>query len=770
MGDIKKNQWEEMSQIGCNANGDLNVSKFSQPIPWVGIYIAAASLVCLIGMAIDAIISISHRKFWFPTKYFSLNATSLTLIAVAVKLSVDLNTSMPRHHEQLAKLTSSAFICTIIGNFMPSLGAMDKNEMFMNLIALGILVITVIVNICIQLGTGVIFVFWKEHILFIILMLVLLLLTVSSALTVPTTKHHLEYKYCKKYEMAIKECSAAQSKGTITERFRAKLMKYWMMAHTSSPQFVLGRSPTCTASGFFCLVSVIILAEAMLRSYLSPSSFRFCNGESDYKWSTIVILVTQGAAVLVGTIAPALRWFVAIKYRCPKLRKKGCEKKKRFRVENYWIENLLEVKECPLNIRIRHRRCRKLVHDAKVLFLNLCIRLQMGIVLISKLTGVISISIITSIVTCCNHCKKLKLRTFSSRSVSTSSTNSDSSKQDLSRFVLHLEGEEELVEVMMRDNRDATNHWIQVGESREPKLLIQLLEKSSVLEGFKRVGEFDCDQIASLHPEEPPNCWSLPLVTLITIAVALPSINKASLKSLMDAVKEGLHYVNAVENILDKEGRLIRLRHTADIVWHGVDLYHRWFNLDLTKLSLQAESSKEILQKLADAAKTRYEKHKIKNINVCLRASPSGWPVKVLAANSMYRVSKSVLLKYESKDEIPSDEALFEELRLVIADMLGSCLTNLPHVISAKCVESAIEEREDSVRHAGYIFGKTKRIMEMLDKTAFPNGDGFCTTKIDDWRLMHIKNTVSPFSPSSPESTNSDKDSSKPSDLYLTVE
>ncbi|KAJ7952491.1 putative Plant/MNJ7-17 protein [Quillaja saponaria] len=194
-----------MGKIGCNIDGNLDDSKFSVPIPWIGIYVAAASVACLIAMATDAVNAIRHRKFWFPSKVFSLNATSLTLIAIAVKLSVDLNTPMPLRREQLAKLSSSVLMCTMIGNSLPSLGTMQNKEIFMNVVALGILVITSIVNICIQLGTGVIYVFWVEHASVMFLMLVLLVLMSSSALTVPATKSYLELKYNKRYELALKE-------------------------------------------------------------------------------------------------------------------------------------------------------------------------------------------------------------------------------------------------------------------------------------------------------------------------------------------------------------------------------------------------------------------------------------------------------------------------------------------------------------------------------------------------------------------------------------
>ncbi|XWS38552.1 hypothetical protein CRYUN_Cryun19dG0141100 [Craigia yunnanensis] len=196
-----------MGKLGCSIDGVLNEAKFSEPLPWIGIYIAAASLACAIAMAADTIHGFRHWKLWFPCKFFTINATSLTIITVAIKLSVDLNTPMPRGKDQLVKLSSTALICTVMGNSMPSLGTMENKEIFTNIIALGILVITVIVNICIQLGTGVIYVFCMEHAIIMFLILVLLVVLSFSVLTVPTTKRYLELKYNKKYEMAQKECS-----------------------------------------------------------------------------------------------------------------------------------------------------------------------------------------------------------------------------------------------------------------------------------------------------------------------------------------------------------------------------------------------------------------------------------------------------------------------------------------------------------------------------------------------------------------------------------
>ncbi|GJS62368.1 hypothetical protein Tco_0657152 [Tanacetum coccineum] len=133
-----------MYNSGCTAKGSLNDSKFNDPMPWIGIYVAAASIICGIAMAVDALNGFRYKKFWFPCRFFTLNATTLTVIAVAIKFSVDLNAAMPRRQDQLAKVSSSAFICVVMGNLLPSLGTMQDTELLMNIIALGILVVTAI--------------------------------------------------------------------------------------------------------------------------------------------------------------------------------------------------------------------------------------------------------------------------------------------------------------------------------------------------------------------------------------------------------------------------------------------------------------------------------------------------------------------------------------------------------------------------------------------------------------------------------------------------
>nr|XP_025675822.2 uncharacterized protein LOC112776067 [Arachis hypogaea] len=609
----------------------------------------------------------------------------------------------------------------------------------MNIIAMGILVITVIVNIIIQLATGVISdYFLIEHIIMIYIMFILLLSMFSSAIAISKMKRDLELKYEINKE-AQKECAnqideEAGANSKVVNNLGSELMADWMMAHTSSPQIVLARSVTCATSGAYCLLSTLTLLEAMTLRYFLLDYYGDCvNNGSDYKWSIFLNLIVQFAAVVVGTIAPTVRWFKALRYMRQALRLGSNNTNRRFRVEQYWTESLFLIKERPLGFQIHNKWLRKKAHDAKVLLFQLLIKLQKGIVLINKVTQFISIVLLYFMLAARDCCSNVS---------STSSGTEPQSGPDLRRFILHLEGEEELVEVMMKDIHKTTNQLFHVGEKKEPKHVIELImEKSSILEGFKRVTTFDNDQVSSLHDEETtPYGWALPLVTLGSIIMALPNMDMLSVEKFIGALSEGLYYVKFIECNIDKEGKLIKVKRAAETMWHGVDLYGKWLDVDLYKLSHQSKSPRETLETLGEDAKNRYGKYKAKYRDICNREPPSSWPIEVLASNAMYRISQTVLLNYGRIEDLRS-EILFEELTGTISDILGACLTNLPYAISAKCSNSTVEEREDSVRDAVEMLGRTKKIIELLAEK-IPTVDFSQSTTIEYWLLMHMQNNT----------------------------
>ncbi|KAJ0522768.1 hypothetical protein HanIR_Chr10g0486221 [Helianthus annuus] len=105
-----------------------------EPMAWVGIYIAIASLLCDIAMAVDLVHGFRNKRLWFPSKNFTLNAASIAVVTIAMKLPVDLSTDMLQQIDEEAKLGSLAFMCTMMANFMPSLAAMDNKTLLVNII------------------------------------------------------------------------------------------------------------------------------------------------------------------------------------------------------------------------------------------------------------------------------------------------------------------------------------------------------------------------------------------------------------------------------------------------------------------------------------------------------------------------------------------------------------------------------------------------------------------------------------------------------------
>ncbi|XP_024983509.1 uncharacterized protein LOC112519548 [Cynara cardunculus var. scolymus] len=99
-------------------------------MPWVGLYVAVASLICTLAMAADAFRGFRQRKLWFPCKFFNIDAASITLIAIAMKLPVDLTTDMPDDNYPFVKYLSIGFLFTMLANFLPSLGGDGCQETF----------------------------------------------------------------------------------------------------------------------------------------------------------------------------------------------------------------------------------------------------------------------------------------------------------------------------------------------------------------------------------------------------------------------------------------------------------------------------------------------------------------------------------------------------------------------------------------------------------------------------------------------------------------
>ncbi|XP_076960746.1 uncharacterized protein LOC143637183 [Bidens hawaiensis] len=687
----------ESLKFYCGKIHDSEVDEmYSQPMVWIGNYITIASWLCVLAMSVDLLNGFKRKKIWFPCKFFSLNATSVTIITVTMKLPMDLSSGMPGYVDQVAKLGSMAFTSTMMTNLMPSLASMDNKALAANVIGLVILVITMIVNVCIQISTGVI-----NHVgmanIYITLTIFLLMILISSAITIPTTKQILEMKYEATSQKALYDQHPHDIVMSTVERLRRYVRRYWVIAETGSPQFVMASSPLSFASGVICAVGVFFYVCFGLSMLKQP---RESAHGSQYKSTTSSILVAQSTGVVVGAIAPICRCYMVLKWKILM----------NLKVEEYWTQKLNEWKESDITFTSSSSRSRVLVHNLKRRILNLWIMFQKVIVLSCKMMVIM--------VVYCSFCWRCVTCCFTSIAPSSDDTN-----EDVSGYAVQLEdGIRPTQETLIGVSR-SFNHFMKKARKKQSKNLLKLVEKSTSFEG---VMNFDNDQVQLLFSPRLVNTWSLPVVSLTCIAITLPKINKRKARRLFSRVGEGLLYARMVEECLNTASEYADIQKTTVTLWHEVQDNKKWLENSLETSGFKGNTSVEILTWFVDKAQEIVTDITNKSFN---RDNP---PKKLIAANSMYRVAQTVMLNYPRSMGSISEMELFDLICSMIADILAACLTNIPLVIMKKCNESVSEA---SVEAAAKLLGSTGEILTKLEVRQLPRMDPNKMVYIDEWRL-----------------------------------
>ncbi|XP_043700409.1 uncharacterized protein LOC122651152 [Telopea speciosissima] len=294
-----------MGKGGCG-DESLDTPFYGEPVPLIGLYIASATLVCFFSMTYDLVHGFVRKKPFIPCKLFPINSFTMTLLSVATKIPADLTTYMPRVEDQLSKLTGTALLCISLGFYMPSLGTTGPSERYGNLAALSVMVITLVVNVCIQMGTGVIYGFIIEHIIIMVCILLLLLFLWSSAIAFRSqTECRGPY---------LSKISEAKDNAKDVNGLRKLLVKLHVLNYTGNPQTLLCETSHHNAFGLLCTISLAVVLQAMLRSFALKNMWLHmrlhCNGGdvSDYKWSIPVVIVSQFLTILVGTVSIIYRW------------------------------------------------------------------------------------------------------------------------------------------------------------------------------------------------------------------------------------------------------------------------------------------------------------------------------------------------------------------------------------------------------------------------------------------------------------------------------
>nr|XP_043633328.1 uncharacterized protein LOC122604506 [Erigeron canadensis] len=578
-------------------------NRYSKPMVWIGIYIALASLFCILAMGADLLHGFRNRKFWFPCKYFTLNAASITMIAITMKLPVDLSSFYETALDQATKLGSMAFMCTMMTNLMPSLASMDNKTLLANVIGLAILVITVIVNVCIQISTGAIndpkicsdlsynvmnYVIHR----YVAISIWLLIMLISYAITIPACKEILEIKY----QAARKRTSNGQDSLVSTvEKLNQYLRRYWVMAETGSPQFVMASNSLSISSGIICVFSLLTYIVLMIFTIHAIIAYGYSSHarESDYQWSMYFIAITQSIGVVVGSIAPIFRCFTIVNFEM--FTKQHKNQFMVFKVEKYWIQKLGQWKEGDASSLSSRSRSITLVFNLKNLFLDICIGTQKINVLLSKTMGLVPIVLLTCVMYCSCWWKSLLSRLF----MSPDAPRIHEKNEDLRNYVLKLEDDAELGERTLKRISNSIDHLIKEAEKNQQKNLLMLLEKYN---GFRGVENFDNDQVLPLTSIKLVNSWSLPVVTLTCIAIALPDICKDKVDSLFKSVGGGLLYTHLVDESLNNTCEYGNIRKATMTLWHEIEHKSMWLENTLETSAYKGKTSIEILQWFADKA------------------------------------------------------------------------------------------------------------------------------------------------------------------------
>ncbi|GKD31289.1 hypothetical protein Tco_1242067, partial [Tanacetum coccineum] len=101
---------------------------------------------------------------------------------------------------------------------------------------------------------------------------------------------------------------------------------------------------------------------------------------------------------------------------------------------------------------------------------------------------------------------------------------------NIRQYVLQPQDDMELPDALLYFIIKSVERSIQNAEKQQPSKLMKLLENFRDFEGVKK---FDILLVQSLPGLDYPNCWSLPVVTLATIALSLCKIQPSTLKNIL---------------------------------------------------------------------------------------------------------------------------------------------------------------------------------------------------------------------------------------------
>ncbi|KAL0769868.1 hypothetical protein Bca101_035018 [Brassica carinata] len=95
--------------------------------------------------------------------------------------------------------------------------------------------------------------------------------------------------------------------------------------------------------------------------------------------------------------------------------------------------------------------------------------------------------------------------------------------------------------------------------------------------------------------------------------------------------------------------------------------------------------------------------------------------------------------------------ALLKNVERMESDIIAGCFCNAAQVIGMKCLVTAVEVREASVREAAMHLGRTEKILEIVDRRCMPALSHHEVAKIDELLRFERLKSLEDISPPLPE-------------------
>ncbi|OVA05144.1 hypothetical protein BVC80_8895g11 [Macleaya cordata] len=687
-----------MAQHPCLNRMSPDHTKYASPVPVIGLYTAMATILLFLSMLNDTLVGFRRKKPWLPCRFFALNSFTLSLLSIATKLPVDLTTSMPSAQDQISKLSSTTLICICMGFFMPSLGIKQEAECFSNMAALTVLVLTVVVDVCLQMATGVIFVFKVEHVIVLVCMLVLLAVLWSSILDINRGKELIMDHNRHLFEKGLE---GREGSDTMIQR----LKWCYMYSFSSNPQFVLCQISHCATIGMLCTVCSVVLSEAVLRTKAHKElkfSISTKGGVSDYGWSVWMVVVTQILTILVGTLAVGFRWFTLVSHM-NMCRFQHCNKV--LKIPSYWIYESIFGKLYSLPFKFSKMGCMNFFHVLEDLVGTILHTMQTGVVWMNESVVFLCLLVREILSFVMRNCVKICFG-FIDRSSKVEAAVLDSMKAEEEYQEVVYSAENGLKNWIQSIGMEDMKRWMEVNKKDSPTHLNDFLCNNSP--SIEETLTQDLEQIGIHYSRNIPykyNVSCLSVVILVRMAsVALPSKFSQSLIHTLDEVFEILHFVDRKlnpENFNNKAKSML-----AKDVWMCRDITTHWFQKKFIKPSLKKYYFKQELSRSSSSDLGRAY-----GIIRELNEHSFGYIILELHTICEFMVKCG---------DYASIEELFEQIKQLFVDMLHFFLSRLPEAIFKDVVESPIEECEERVSLALKFLCKLE-LLEANIGWSFPN-------------------------------------------------